>query len=147
MPSNVEIKARLEDFDVFHTLFKKVYQPKEDECTTLEQCDTFFKCTNGRLKLREIKCEGKESSELIFYDRNDVAGPKKSDFVNHRVQEDPASLKDALSKAYGTRGEIRKIRLLYIVDQTRIHIDKVEGIGQFMELEVMLRDGQTVEEG
>ncbi len=56
-------------------------------------------------------------------------------------------MKSALSVALGVRGVVRKTRTLYLVGQTRIHLDEVAGLGDFMELEVVLHPGQTDEEG
>ncbi|OQR70603.1 hypothetical protein BIW11_11526 [Tropilaelaps mercedesae] len=147
MPLNVEIKARIEDADAFHTQFKKVYQLTDEACKMLQHCDTYFKTDNGRLKLREMKCGDDSSAELIFYDRNDASGPKLSSHAKHHCSAQSDAMKEILINAYGKRGEVKKTRVLYIVDQTRIHIDKVPGIGQFIELEVMLRDDQTTEHG
>ena len=52
-----------------------------------------------------------------------------------------------LSEAYGIRGVISKVRYLYMVGQTRIHLDDVKGLGKFMELEVVLRPDQTDADG
>ena len=60
--------------------------------------------------------------------------------------EDPATLKKILSEAYGIRGVVEKQRTLFLAGQTRIHIDRVEGLGDFMELEVVLNK-ETIEEG
>jgi predicted adenylyl cyclase CyaB len=59
----------------------------------------------------------------------------------------PSALKDALAAALGVRGIVRKTRSLYLVGQTRLHVDEVEGLGQFMELEVVLRPEQNDAEG
>jgi predicted adenylyl cyclase CyaB len=59
----------------------------------------------------------------------------------------PDSLREALSLAYGLLGRVKKKRLLYMVGRTRVHLDTVEGLGQFMELEVVLEDGEATEIG
>jgi predicted adenylyl cyclase CyaB len=59
----------------------------------------------------------------------------------------PATLREALALAYGIAGRVRKQRTLYLAGRTRIHIDRVEGLGDFMELEVVLRDGEDVDAG
>jgi predicted adenylyl cyclase CyaB len=83
---------------------------------------------------------------LIYYDRPDQQGPKRS---NYHVFEtnDPDSLKTTLSMALGIRGVVRKERLLYLVGQTRVHLDCVSGLGNFVELEVVLRPDQSDDEG
>ncbi|HTX91857.1 MAG TPA: class IV adenylate cyclase, partial [Anaerolineales bacterium] len=78
--------------------------------------------------------------------RSDSAGPKRSEYFIAETA-DPPALKAALSAALGVRGVVRKTRTLYMVGQTRLHLDEVEGLGQFMELEVVLRPGQTDMEG
>jgi predicted adenylyl cyclase CyaB len=83
---------------------------------------------------------------LIYYRRADVAGPKPSEYFISRTA-DPESLRGLLTAAFGVKGVVRKTRHLYLVGQTRIHLDDVEGLGHFMELEVVLRAGQSAEEG
>ena len=61
--------------------------------------------------------------------------------------EDPAALREALTRAQGAIGRVRKTRWLLLTGQTRIHLDHVEGLGDFLELEVVLRDGQSEAEG
>ncbi|XP_003745260.1 uncharacterized protein LOC100906366 [Galendromus occidentalis] len=147
MPSNVEIKARVTGFAVFHALFKQVFAPEVLEHKILRHCDTYFKCESGRLKLREITMNDESTAELIFYSRTDSAGPKLSDFVKYDCTGTSSQLKELLVRANGLRGVVNKTRHLYIVGQTRVHIDQVEGLGDFMELEVMMKDGQPVAEG
>lgn len=140
MPSNVEIKANIPDVAVFK---QKAAKLSGTEGTVLEQEDTFFKCNNGRLKLRIQKGI---PSELIYYNRPDQQGPKLSDF-NKAIISQPEDLKVVLSQSLGVRGTVKKTRYLYMVGQTRVHVDQVDGLGDFMELEVMLEDGQSAEEG
>ena len=86
------------------------------------------------------------SGQLIFYDRPDVRGPKTSQF-SLVPTSDAASLCRVLGQALGVRAVVRKVRHLYLVGQTRVHIDRVEGLGDFLELEVVLDEGQTESEG
>ena len=95
------------------------------------------------MKLRDF---GDGSGELIHYHRADTAGPKLSDYVRAPTS-DPAALREALVRAHGVLGRVRKTRLLLLAGPTRIHLDRVEGLGDFMELEVVLRDAQSLEEG
>jgi predicted adenylyl cyclase CyaB len=110
---------------------------------TLRQRDTFFRCTTGRLKLRET---GAGQAELIFYSRPDVAGTKQSDYEITAVA-DPELLRVVLSRALGVTQTVEKTRVLCLVGQTRVHLDSVDGLGDFLELEVVLRPGQNSAEG
>ena len=89
-------------------------------------------------------CGGEDSSdapaELIFYERPDTEGPVSSTYSLVPVP-DPAALKAALAAALGIRGVVKKRRSLYLAGETRIHIDEVEGLGTFLELEVVLETG------
>ena len=140
MPRNIEIKARI---DKFEALLVRAQALADGPPQTIAQDDTFFACAKGRLKLRDF---GDGQAELIHYQRADAAGPKVSDYV--RVPSaDPAALREALSRALGVIGRVRKTRLLLLAGQTRIHLDRVEGLGDFVELEVVLREGQAEADG
>uniref|UniRef100_A0A7E4VEP7 CYTH domain-containing protein n=1 Tax=Panagrellus redivivus TaxID=6233 RepID=A0A7E4VEP7_PANRE len=144
MARNVEIKARVHDFEAFYARAQKLCDGQEP--TILEQFDTFFKSTNGRLKLRQFQGTTSTPAELIYYDRPDSEGPKLSEFVKVRV-DDAQNLEKALELAMGTRGTVTKKRFLFLYGQTRIHLDRVEGLGDFMELEVTLKADETPEYG
>lgn len=139
MPSNIEIKARARNFEEIRLRAEKL---SDTAVQVLPQEDTFFNTPQGRLKLRVLA----EHAELIYYTRPDQDGPKRSDYHITR-SNDPENLKRVLTLAYGIRGVVKKTRYLYLVGQTRVHLDAVEGLGQFMELEVVLRDGQSDDEG
>jgi len=137
---NVEVKARVPDLaDVEHRARAFATEGPVD----LAQDDTFFACANGRLKLRQF---GDGRGELIHYLRADDAGPKTSDYLITPTTA-PESLRESLSRAFGAVGRVRKKRRLCIADRTRIHLDQVEDLGSFVELEVVLRDGETAESG
>ena len=140
MPRNIEIKARIESVDALLSAAATLADaPPQD----IEQDDTFFACAHGRLKLRDF---GDGRGELIHYTRADNEGPKLSDYMRAPTSE-PAALREALGRAHGVIGRVRKLRRLLLVGQTRIHLDRVEGLGDFLELEVVLRDGQSEREG
>jgi predicted adenylyl cyclase CyaB len=140
MPVNIEIKARINDFD---SLQHKAEQLSDIPCRVIPQLDTFFNCPNGRIKLREL---GPQIGQIVFYQRADVSGPKHSEYLIFET-DDPTGLKTILSQAFGVRGVVSKVRHLYMVGQTRIHLDEVDGLGQFIELEVVLRPEQNDVEG
>jgi adenylate cyclase len=87
-----------------------------------------------------------DRGELIFYRRADTPGPKESFYLRSPTSA-PATLRESLALAYGIAGRVRKTRTLCLVGRTRIHIDRVEGLGDFMELEVVLADGESVDAG
>jgi len=154
MPANIEIKARIEDFEATCSMASKIAD--DPKAAILEQKDTFFVANNGRLKLRQQKDgrqkEGDEPSpltfaELIAYDRSDKEGPKQSTYVKSKIG-DPESLESVLAASCGVKGVVQKVRHLYLVDQTRIHLDRVEGLpGAFLELEVVMKEDQSAEDG
>lgn len=137
---NVEIKARVRDFEDFAARLKKLKPAKP---RVLVQEDVFFRVPAGRLKLRIL---GKKSGELIYYKRPDRSGPKTSDYRIVRTSE-PEALRDLLAAAVSLRGVVRKVRMVCLVGQTRIHLDDVAGLGLFMELEVVLEPGQKAAAG
>jgi predicted adenylyl cyclase CyaB len=109
----------------------------------IQQDDTFFECHNGRLKLRTFS---ESQGELIFYKRDDSPDPKESQYVITPIST-PYELRELLVLALGECGRVRKKRTLFLAGKTRIHLDEVEGLGHFMELEVVLSGGETVAQG
>lgn len=140
MARNIEIKTRIPGVAV---LLPRVRALADAGPLELVQDDTFFPCPNGRLKLRVC---GDGPGQLIFYQRSDAAGPRESRYHIHETPA-PRDLGDTLSRAYGVLGRVVKHRLVYFCGQTRIHLDRVEGLGEFLELEVVLRPEQTAAEG
>ncbi len=140
MPSNIEIKAYARNFEEIRRRTETLSDKPVD---ILLQEDTFFNTPQGRLKLRILSAN---QGQLIYYTRPDQEGPKRSDY-HIFLTADPENLKRVLELTYGVRGVVRKTRYLYLVGQTRVHLDDVEGLGQFMELEVVMREGQSDVEG
>jgi predicted adenylyl cyclase CyaB len=140
MPSNIEIKARLRDLDEIR---HRAEELSDTPVEVIPQEDTFFNTSQGRLKLRVVS---QDQGQLIYYTRPDQEGPKRSDY-HISLTSDPENLKRVLELAFGIRGVVRKTRYLYLVGQTRVHLDDVEGLGQFLELEVVMREGQSDAEG
>lgn len=140
MARNIEIKARIGDLAMVEARARTI---ATEGPVDLVQDDTFFACAEGRLKLRQFP-DGR--GELIHYSRADERGPKASDYLISPIAA-PEVLRETLSRALGIVGRVRKRRRLYLADRTRIHLDEVEGLGAFVELEVVLRDGESVEAG
>jgi predicted adenylyl cyclase CyaB len=137
---NIEVKARIDRIDAVMPRARALAQRDAER---IVQDDTFFRVPHGRLKLREF-ADG--SAELIHYHRPDTVEAKLSDYRRVPVA-DAAALREALERALGLLGRVRKQRWLLLAGQTRIHLDRVDGLGEFIELEVVLRDEQTEADG
>lgn len=137
---NVEIKARVARLDEFEARARALADRGPFD---LEQDDTFFSCATGRLKLREL---APDRGELIHYTRPDLPGPKLCQYTIAPTPV-PSVLRAALADALGVVGRVRKRRRLYLAGTTRIHLDEVEGLGSYIELEVMLDERQTPQQG
>lgn len=137
MPTNVQVKVRIRG-DKSH-LRKRAADLAGCTPTRFRQEDTFFRTQRGRLKLRVFDTG---QAELIYYEQPDEPGPRLSTYIIAGV-DDPAALKTLLAAALGVRGTVRKQRELYLAGDTRIHIDDVEGLGSFLELEVALPGGNS----
>lgn len=140
MATNVEIKARITDLELFRQQAERI---SDSAAELIIQEDVFFNGPRGRLKLRILS---DDRGELIYYERSNQAGPKRSQYFISKTNE-PRQLLIVLESALGIRGVVRKKRWLYRVDNTRIHLDEVDGLGSFLELEVVLSTGQRTEEG
>lgn len=140
MPANIEIKARLRDLESAHAIARRLSRG-EPEC--FEQTDVFFPCDCARLKLRILD---DAHGELIIYERPNEIGPRRSTYQIARTP-DPHALLDILQQSLGFSGTVKKLRSLYLVGQSRIHIDQVETLGNFLEVEVVLMKEQTDAEG
>jgi adenylate cyclase class IV len=140
MARNVEIKARAGDLAAIEGAARALATAGP---TVLEQDDTFFPCPHGRLKLRAYP-DG--TGKLIFYRRADAAGPKESFYLLSPTTS-PDTLREVLTLAYGQLGRVRKHRTLYLIGRTRVHLDRVAGLGDFVELEVVLAEGEPAATG
>ncbi|KAF7391265.1 hypothetical protein HZH66_009745 [Vespula vulgaris] len=139
---NIEIKTKLNDSI---TLINKLEKITKSKWTVIEQHDTFFNTKTGRLKLRQFK---DKTGEIIYYERPNIIGPKLCNYQQIKINAETfESLKNILTISNGIVGVVKKTRRLFIIDQTRIHIDDVHELGSFLELEVILNDDQDVSYG
>lgn len=128
---NIELKARLADVDRARVVAREI----ATEVMGVEhQVDTYFGCRNGRLKLRE---RGVLPSQLIAYHRSNQADSKPSDYRLVEVP-DPLSLKQALTMGLTIETVVSKVREIFIYENVRIHLDRVDGLGTFIEFEAVL---------
>jgi adenylate cyclase class IV len=140
MPRNIEIKARVPDLAMVRS---KAAAIATGPAATVYQKDVFFDVPRGRLKVRELP-DG--SGELIAYERADHAGPKQSTY--ERVAcPDARGLVDTLAAALPVRGHVVKRREVLLVGRTRVHLDEVERLGSFVELEVVMAADEPTDDG
>jgi len=136
--TNIEIKARCEDMQRAEENLNAIYAGLAG---TFHQKDTYFKVAEGRLKLREL---GPDEGHLIYYKREDVAGPKRSDY-EVAFTTDPETLRNMLCEVLGAWVEVEKTRRVWLWENVRIHLDDVKSLGVFVELEAVT-DEKGIEE-
>ena len=124
---NVEIKAKCDDPAFIREYLKKNVA---DFKGTDEQTDTYFNVTTGRLKLRE----GAIENNLIYYERENKAGPKNSHFNLIKI-DNTKELKEVLVKSIGVKVIVKKKREIFYIRNVKFHIDEVPGLGSFIEIE------------
>ncbi|MEN3039425.1 MAG: class IV adenylate cyclase [Candidatus Kryptonium sp.] len=140
MPRNLEIKAEITKPDLAEKIAIEIGAKLVNEFV---QVDTYFDVKDGRLKLREFDSG---EAELIFYRRMENNFERWSDYEIVKVNNSE-DLKNLLSKSLGVKIVVEKRRKVYIYKNARIHIDKVKGLGDFVEFEVIYSgDEKQVEE-
>ena len=129
---NIEIKARSTRTDGIRKflLEKGAYFKGTDH-----QTDTYFNVSSGRLKLRE----GNIENNLIYYHRPNQSGPKQSDFTLVKI-EDKEGLKTILENAVGIKVIVKKKREIYFIENVKFHLDELENLGSFVEIEAGNKD-------
>ena len=146
MNRNIEIKAACDDLGRVRAAAQEM---SARLASVEEQCDTYFRTARGRLKLRRrlLNSEGDsagagagdEQFELIWYQRPDTTAATGSDYYLIRVI-DGAELRQLLADGLGILAEVRKHRAVFLWENVRIHLDEVEGLGSFIELEAIVDD-------
>jgi len=136
--ANLEIKARCADLVEARRIAAAI---ATDHVGVDRQVDTYFKTDRGRLKLRESSLSG---GQLVPYLRPDRNGPKRSDYRVIPV-DDPPSLKALLSEILGVHRVVSKQREIFLYENVRIHLDRVDGLGTFLELEAVIDSSPSAE--
>lgn len=134
MPLNIEIKAHCPDPGKAIEILSGL---KADHKGKDHQLDTYFKVEEGRLKLRE----GKIENNLIYYKRNNQAGPKSSDVMLYPGSRD-SKLKNILEEVLGIMVVVDKYRDIFFIGNVKFHIDEVKQLGSFIEIEAIGEKGQ-----
>ncbi len=130
MLQNLEFKAKCHSLDA---LRQRLVNLKVEYHQTMEQIDTYFNVPRGRLKLREINGE----AWLVYYERPDIA---ESRYSHYQICEipNPTTFKQMMSAALGVKVVVEKRRELWMFGDTRIHLDRVVNLGEFVELETVI---------
>jgi predicted adenylyl cyclase CyaB len=135
---NIEIKARCANPQPIREL---LHTRQADFRGVDRQVDTYFRVERGRLKLRE----GHLENSLVYYEREEHEGPKRSEVT--LVPLSPGSpLKEILTRSLGILVVVKKEREIYFIDNVKFHIDTVENLGSFVEIEAIDRDGTLGQE-
>lgn len=135
---NIEIKAHCRDMAAVRGRLQAL-QPRfvgQDH-----QIDTYFSTDKGRLKLRQ----GNIENALIYYQRANSSGPKRSDVWLYPCNDNPTGLKAMLEQIHGVNVVVDKQREIYFVDNVKFHLDEVQGLGHFVEIEAIDDDGSKGE--
>ncbi|TYP93343.1 putative adenylyl cyclase CyaB [Fodinibius salinus] len=135
---NIEIKARCEDPETIRSILE---DQNADYKGTDHQIDTYFNVPEGRLKLRQ----GNIEKNLIFYRRPNSQTPEASN-IDLMPAEHPEKLHALLDNALGTMVVVDKEREIYFIDNVKFHIDHVEKLGHFVEIEAIDEGGSIGEE-
>jgi len=134
MPTNLELKIRV----ISHQSIKKILEQIGAEYKgMLKQKDVYYSVPNGLLKLRIEN--GSES--LILHNRNENNKNRWSDFEFIKFANDNGE--KFFSKLFDVEVIVKKKRELFYYDDTRIHLDKVNNLGNFLELETLVINGKT----
>jgi predicted adenylyl cyclase CyaB len=138
MHINIEIKAFCNNQDEIRKILKS---KNADFKGADHQIDTYFNVHHGRLKLRE----GNIENHLIHYQRDDQEGPKQSDVLLFKSQPRSA-LKEILTRSMGILVVVDKKREIYFIENVKFHLDQVQGLGNFAEIEAIDEDGSLGKE-
>jgi len=130
---NFEFKARLDDPAHVRAVLKHL---RARSVGTDHQVDTYFCVPQGRLKVRE----GRIENSLILYHRTNSAHARRSS-VEMMLLPRRNSVRAILSRALGVLAVVDKRREIYFVGNVKIHLDRVRGLGTFVEVEAMTRTG------
>lgn len=131
---NIELKIRVNNFEAIE---KSLKLAGAEYRGVLSQKDTYFNCARGRLKIREIN---NHQGELIFYQRPDTAINKVCDYSVVSLDcNQLQNLKIILTAVGGIKVVVSKKRRVWLLKNTRIHLDQVGKLGKFLELETVLR--------
>jgi predicted adenylyl cyclase CyaB len=127
--TNIEVKAKCDNQE---RIRKLLFSLKADFKGVDYQTDTYFNVNNGRLKLRE----GNIENNLIYYNRQNTLTPKQSDVMLMKTEPNSA-IKVILQQALEVFVEVKKQREIYFIDNVKFHLDTIDSLGTFVEIEAI----------
>lgn len=133
---NLEIKAHVTSLGPVRARLRRL--PGAALHARIRQTDWYFRVPSGRLKLRVVGA--RRDGELIAYLRPDKAAARTSEF-QRLPAPDAAGTRRLLDRMFGPRACIRKRRDVWLCENARIHLDTVDGLGRFIEIEVVVTEG------
>lgn len=131
---NIEIKAEFRDFDFARQCVREL---GGELYRILQQVDVYFHVPFGRLKLRY---QQKDEAHLIYYQRENAFAPRASFYEIYPARQ-PQQLEKMLSAALGVEARVEKRREVHLIDNVRVHLDTVSGLGTFIEFEAVVAPG------
>jgi predicted adenylyl cyclase CyaB len=140
MPRNLELKATCSSLSAARNVARRIGAKYAGK---MRQTDTYYRVRSGRLKLREI--DGKRS-ELICYERPSRRRSRYSNYVVIPLEK-ARPVQDVLRAVLGESIVVRKERTLFLYKNSRIHLDRVRGLGSFIEFEVLVKNRNKQAEG
>ncbi|MBI4116344.1 class IV adenylate cyclase [Candidatus Pacearchaeota archaeon] len=129
---NIEIKTKCENPEAIKLILREngaEYHGRD------HQIDTYFKTKTGRLKFRN----GNIENRLVYYERENIEGPKQSDVI--LLEKPDSELIGILIKSLGILAVVEKTREIYLINNVRFHVDEVNGLGNFVEIEAIDYNG------
>lgn len=147
MPQNIELKVACTS-EEFAAVRARLAERSLHSQESLQQADSYFRVAAGQLKLRVIESGSGFSAELIQYHREAKPGGRVSTY--RRISVAPhfaAELRSALRDALGILVNVRKTRIVAVWQSTRIHLDDVEDLGLFVEIETVLGNELDIASG
>lgn len=129
---NIELKIFVDDFNEIKKLLKRIRARHIGE---MFQKDTYYKCEAGRMKIRSID---NKKFELIFYKRPNKANGKISNYEIFNIKPNQVDcIRSLMEKCFKKQVVVEKKRDLWIYKKTRVHLDRVAKLGNFLELETV----------
>jgi len=133
MALNLEIKVKMESHEPALAVLKKL---SAEFVKDINQKDVYYKLPGSLLKLR-IEDDGES---MIKYIRDEVNPDRFSDY--EVIYFKSTGNEKFFNSIFETETVVEKKRLLYMYKSTRVHLDTVKDLGQFMEFETLVLNGK-----